>query len=276
MLRTPAAFRRLTWATLAVTILVVLWGAFVRASGSGAGCGDHWPLCNGEVIPRAEAIETVIEFTHRVTSGLVMLMALGVFIVSRRAFPTTAHPRGSSGAAARRYAGWALFFMGTEAALGAALVLLEYVAYNVSVARGYWMAGHLVNTFLLLGAQALTLYAAYGGHRPRIRSALDAGLVGTLVATTILCASGAVAALGDTLTIGGGIDPADDPIVATLVGLRIVHPTLACFVVLLVLWAVWKVNARLEGRRDTQGILRKHIRTTQFLGGAVVGLYLMQ
>ncbi|MEM6784557.1 MAG: COX15/CtaA family protein [Bacteroidota bacterium] len=272
MLRSPAVFRRLAWATLGLTIVVVLWGAFVRASGSGAGCGDHWPLCNGEIIPRAEAMATVIEFTHRVTSGLVMLMALALFVLSRRAFPKAAHPRGTSGAAVRRYAGWALFFMSTEAALGAALVLLEYVAYNVSVARGYWMAGHLVNTFLLLGAQALTLYAAYGGHRPRIRSALDVGLVGTLVATTVLCASGAVAALGDTLTIGGGIDPADDPIVATLVGLRIVHPTLACFVVLLVLWAVWKANAHLERGVDTT----TYVRTTQLLGGAVVGLYLVQ
>ncbi|MEM9997321.1 MAG: COX15/CtaA family protein [Bacteroidota bacterium] len=272
MLRSPTTFRRLAWATLTVTILVVLWGAFVRASGSGAGCGDHWPLCNGEVIPRAPSVETMIEMTHRITSGIVMLMALALFIASRRAFPKAAHPRGTSGAAVRRYAGWALFFMGTEAALGAALVLLEFVAYNVSVARGYWMAGHLVNTFLLLGAQGLTLYAAYGGHRPRIRSAMDVGLVGTLAATTVLCASGAVAALGDTLTIGGGIDPADDPIVATLVGLRIVHPTLACFVVLVVLWAVWKVNGRLERSAHRS----KHIQTTQLLGGVVIGLYLVQ
>ncbi|MEL6445461.1 MAG: COX15/CtaA family protein [Bacteroidota bacterium] len=264
MLRSPLAFRRIAWATLGVTVLVILWGAFVRASGSGAGCGDHWPLCNGDVIPRSPTAETIIEFTHRVTSGLVMLMALAVFIVSRRAFPKAMHPRGTSGATVRRYAGWSLFFMGTEAAIGAGLVLLEYVAYNVSVARGYWMAAHLVNTFLLLGAQTLTLHAAYGGLRPRIRSALGYGLVASLAATTFLGASGAVAALGDTLTLGGGIDPADDPIVATLVGLRIVHPLLACAVVLGVLAVVWYANQR--------GL----DRVTQLLGATVVALFLVQ
>ena len=72
-----AAFRRLALTTLVVTLAVILWGAFVRASGSGAGCGSHWPLCNGEVIPRPKSIATIIELTHRVTSGFALLLTVG-------------------------------------------------------------------------------------------------------------------------------------------------------------------------------------------------------
>ena len=44
-------FAKLAWAVVAVNLLVIVWGAYVRASFSGDGCGDHWPLCNGQVIP---------------------------------------------------------------------------------------------------------------------------------------------------------------------------------------------------------------------------------
>ena len=74
-----ANFTRYAWAVLAANLLVILWGAYVRASGSGAGCGSHWPLCNGEVVPHSPRIQTVIEFTHRAMSGVALLavVALG-------------------------------------------------------------------------------------------------------------------------------------------------------------------------------------------------------
>ena len=64
------------WAALVYNIGVIVWGAYVRATGAGAGCGAHWPLCNGVVIPRDAAIETMIEFSHRVTSGIALISAL--------------------------------------------------------------------------------------------------------------------------------------------------------------------------------------------------------
>ena len=64
------ALRRFGWAVLVYFIAVILWGGLVRATGSGAGCGDHWPLCNGTVIQHSARIDTMIEFTHRITSGL--------------------------------------------------------------------------------------------------------------------------------------------------------------------------------------------------------------
>ena len=63
-------FAKYSWIVLVYNLVVILWGAYVRATGSGAGCGSHWPLCNGEVIPRAPEVETLVEFTHRLSSGL--------------------------------------------------------------------------------------------------------------------------------------------------------------------------------------------------------------
>jgi len=49
---------RFAWLVVAWNLAVIGWGAYVRATGSGAGCGQHWPLCNGEIVPRAPAIAT--------------------------------------------------------------------------------------------------------------------------------------------------------------------------------------------------------------------------
>ncbi|HVR96418.1 MAG TPA: COX15/CtaA family protein, partial [Thermoanaerobaculia bacterium] len=136
-------FARYAWATLAYNVAVILWGAAVRATGSGAGCGSHWPLCNGEVLPRSPGVQTIIEFSHRVTSGLALLLVVGLVVFAFRA-----RPRGD---AARGAAVLSLLFILSEAAVGAGLVLFEMVAHNQSMARALWMAAHLINTFFLLG-----------------------------------------------------------------------------------------------------------------------------
>src|SRR3972149_11289015 len=82
-----ANFARYAWTVLAFNILVILWGAFVRATGSGAGCGSHWPLCNGEVLPRAPQMETLIEFSHRLSSGIAFLLVLVLFVLALRLYP---------------------------------------------------------------------------------------------------------------------------------------------------------------------------------------------
>ena len=135
---------RLAGISLGFTVFVILWGALVRATGSGAGCGSHWPLCNGEVVPQAPAVATIIEFGHRLTSGLALILAVALWRVARRSLPAEAP--------ARRAALASLIFMITEALIGAGLVLLEYVADDQRLARGFWVAGHLVNTFLLVAA----------------------------------------------------------------------------------------------------------------------------
>src|SRR5262245_32333467 len=112
--RTRDTFATFAWSVLGYNVAVVLWGAFVRATGSGAGCGAHWPLCNGEVIPRAPAIEKVIEFTHRAMSGVDTLLIVALLIWAFRAYPRS-NP-------VRLGAILSTVFLVTEALLGAALV----------------------------------------------------------------------------------------------------------------------------------------------------------
>lgn len=247
--------QRVAWGVLGYTILVILWGGVVRASGSGAGCGDHWPLCNGEVIPTAPTLNTVVEFGHRVTSGLALPAVLVLMWLVWRRF--------GAGSPVRTAAAASVAFMVLEAAIGAGLVLFEYVAYNPSIGRAVWMAAHLTNTLFLLAALTLTAWWSEGGTPPRWRrSGRTAWVAASLVATVVLGAGGAITALGDTLVLGGGLDPETDPVVAALVGARVFHPTMA-FVTLTVLGAT-VLATRSAGPRVTQ------------LGMGVLGLFLAQ
>ncbi len=257
----PRPVVRLAWGAVAYTLLVILWGAFVRATGAGAGCGAHWPLCNGEILPTDPTRNTLVEFGHRVTSGLALPLVLWV---AWRVFRTS-----SPGMAVRRVAVVGVVFMVLEAALGAGLVLFEYVAYNPSIARALWMAAHLANTFFLLAAMTLTAWWASGAPIPRLRADGRTFAVGAaLLSVLALGAGGAVTALGDTLVLGGGLDPATDPVVATLVSARIYHPAMA-FVALFVLsLAVW--SARPAGPEVVRrGMLVVAVMVVQMALGAL-------
>ncbi len=224
-------FAKFAWLTLGYNVLVILWGAFVRATGSGAGCGSHWPLCNGEVIPRSPTVETLIEFSHRLTSGLAFLLVFAMLIWAFRAYPKK-H-------IVRLGAVLSMFFMVTEALVGAGLVLFEQVATTVTMARAVWMSAHLLNTFILLGAITLTAWWASGGERFPLRGQgwVLPKVLGALVLMTLIGMSGAVTALGDTILHLNAVD--NNPVVAeTLLALRIYHPGLAiaiCFYMLIVL-----------------------------------------
>lgn len=235
---TNRRFAAFAWGVLGYNILVILWGAVVRATGSGAGCGSHWPLCQGEVAPRAPSVETLIELSHRLTSGVALIVVVWLLFWARRAFP--------QGHFVRKGAWVSLFFILTEALLGAGLVLFEYVAFDQSVARAFWMAGHLVNTFLLLAALTLTAWGATYRQSWRWRGQ---GLVGWLLgmgwlALILLGVSGAITALGDTLAIRGGISPTESALVAQLVALRIYHPLFAVLVGIVLAAITWLVMNR--------------------------------
>ena len=213
------------WTLLAYNLAVILWGAYVRATGSGAGCGAHWPLCDGQVVPLAPDMAQRIEFAHRVTSGLVLPLVLVLLWWTFRSF--------SAGHPARLASFAALVFTVTEGLVGAGLVLFGLVAENDSVWRAVAMAVHLVNTFLLLAALTLAAWWAGGGPEPHLRGqgALVWGLALSVVACVVLAVSGAVTALGDTLF------PAKDSMAAIRQGLsstghflerlRVLHPLLA-------------------------------------------------
>lgn len=221
-------FELFAWGNVVYNLAVIVWGAFVRATGSGAGCGEHWPTCNGEVIPWDPGLETAIEFTHRLTSGLALVLAVLLFVWARRVWP--------KGSAPRKAAGFTLGFMVGEALVGAAIVLLALTGLNDSVGRAAVMGVHLVNTLLLVGALVLTAWLSGGRAAPRVDvDRPTAGLLGaTALGMMVLGATGAITALGDTLfpaeSLAAGLADDLSPTAHVLVRLRVIHPVLAVLV----------------------------------------------
>lgn len=229
---------RFAWFTLAYNVAVILWGAVVRATGSGAGCGAHWPLCNGEVVPRAPAFETLVEFSHRATSGIALLFVVALLVGAWRSRPP--------GSPTRRGAVASMVLMLTEAGVGAGLVLFQLVADNQSVARALFMAVHLVNTFFLLAALTLTAHWASGGRAVALRGRPGSSLyLWTIAGLVVAGMSGAVAALGDTLfpsmTLEQALATEASATAHALIRLRVLHPILSLAAAVLVAVAAWRL-----------------------------------
>jgi heme A synthase len=239
------------WSVLAYNLAVVAWGAYVRATGSGAGCGSHWPTCQGDVIPRSPALATVIEYTHRLSSGLALLLTVALVVAAFRAAPR-GHP-------ARRGAVLSIAFMLAEAAVGAGLVLFGLVAGDTSLARGWAMSVHLVNTLLLLGSLSLTAYWASGGNEVSLRrqGAVLPIAVAAIASVLILGVSGAITALGDTLfpaaSLAEGVRQDFSPTAHLFLRLRVLHPVIAVAAAALVGFAAWAA-ATLRPNRSTRAL----------------------
>ncbi|HUA19491.1 MAG TPA: COX15/CtaA family protein [Bryobacteraceae bacterium] len=231
-------FTRFAWGVLGWNLLVVLWGAYVRASGSGAGCGGHWPLCNGEVVPAAPQIQTIIEFTHRLMSGVALIAVGALWFWSRRAF--------APGHRVRKAAAWSAIFLIAEAALGAGLVLFDYVGGNASVGRAVYLSLHLVNTEFLLAMLALTAWWSRQGAAVWRRSGW---LMTALGAALLVSVTGTIAALGDTLfpatSLAQGLHQDLSAAGSFLLRLRILHPALAILAgVFFIVVAIRSLRAR--------------------------------
>ena len=230
--RSVDAFVRFAWIALGVTVVVIVWGAVVRATGSGAGCGSHWPLCNGSVVPLAPATSTIIEFTHRLTSGVAMILAAVLAIWARRIFPS-GHP-------ARTWALWSLIFMLIEAGIGAGIVLLGLVEGNTSALRAGYIAVHLTNTMFLVGAMTGTIRKGTWGTSGT-SGTLGTGRAVAMVLMILVAAAGAIVALGDTLfphaSLAEGLAADLDPTSHFLIRLRVWHPILAVVAAALTVFA---------------------------------------
>ena len=218
-------FAKYTWFTLAISLMVIVLGAYVRASSSGAGCGSHWPLCNGEVIPSSPSIKTIVEYSHRLSSGLAGLLAAGALIWAFRAYASKHQMRYLAAAA--------MVFMVMEGAIGAGLVLFEMVAENKSIARAFMMSAHLISTFLLVGTLALMAWVATTGECLKVRGkgSINWMFAAAIAATLILGVSGAVTALGATLfpvtSLAEGLKQDLSPTAHILIRLRFFHPLIA-------------------------------------------------
>jgi heme a synthase len=218
-------FERFARITLGYNVFVILWGAFVRASGSGAGCGDHWPLCDGSLIPPTPALTTLIELFHRATSGVALILIALLFVRARRAFPVGHMARTASGAS--------LVIVIIEALIGALIVRAGLFGDNASYARAIMVALHFVNTLLLVAA--LTLAAWWARHPAPfgtiadglLRRMLLIGIIGWLA----LGMTGAVGALSRTLfpsdSLGEAITKEFSPDAPLMLRIRIAHPIVA-------------------------------------------------
>jgi cytochrome c oxidase assembly protein subunit 15 len=213
-------------------VLVILEGAVVRATGSGAGCGAHWPLCNGEILPHHPRLATIIEFTHRSLTGICTAL-VAVLI----AWAFLARPRGDR---ARKAAVAAGILLITEGALGALLVLGHYVGNNASTARVVVQCIHFTNTMLLLAAMTLTWWWL------RLRETAPLCPTGriaatlTLLATILTGATGSVAALADTLFPSSSLHAAlaqdFSSTAPLLIRMRWIHPAATILALAAALW----------------------------------------
>jgi heme a synthase len=234
------------WGVVGYNILVILWGAVVRATGSGAGCGDRWPLCNGDFFPHHPRLATVIEYAHRSMTGVCTFLVVALVVW---AFHAT-----GKGHRARKAAVASAVLLVTEALLGAVLVLGGYVERNISTARVVMQSVHFTNTMLLLAALSLTAWwlsdtkwlqvASYRSERSLVWPAWIA-----LVATILVGATGSLAALADTLFPSPSLQAAlasdfagSSPL---LVRMRWMHPAAAVAGLCCVLWVVLQVRSRL-------------------------------
>ncbi len=235
-------FAPFAWGVFAYSLAVILWGYFLRISESGDGCGTDWPLCHGAVVPEAPPFATFVEFTHRLSSGLVLILVVVMAIWAFRAFP--------KGAPVRKGAAASLLFTLTESLVGAVLVVLGWVATDVSLGRIIIRPFHVTNTFLLMAALALTAWWAHRGighHLPALREATRGRARTTLLpllGVLALAWTGSWTGLATTAfpaeTLRDGLGQYLTP-EHLLIYLRVSHPVLAVLVVALIFRMVSKL-----------------------------------
>jgi heme a synthase len=269
--RTPSlALRRFAWGVLVFFIATILWGAVVRATGSGAGCGDHWPLCNGTVFQPSPTLHTIIEFSHRVSAGAIdSILVVALLVWTWR--------RTVSGHLARWAAGASIFLTVTEGALGAVLVKLGLTAQSRSPLRAPIEALHFSNTLLLVAALAMVAHflgRRIGFHWRDIRIAAPIGTTVGMIAMMIVGVTGSMAALGDTLFPATSLnDSLHQDFSADsnwLLRWRWTHPTVAILASIFLIWLLIRA-ARRGGPWDNRRLsaLVVALLATQYLLGAL-------
>lgn len=265
------AFAKYAWFALAYNLVVILWGVFLRASYSGDGCGQHWLTCHGEAIPSAPELKTVIEFSHRVTSALAGLVVLVLLVWAFRKF--------AKGHVVRKLAVLSFVFILIEGAVGGGLVLTGNTAANWTPSRPYWTAGHLINTFILIGWLALTAWYASRERRMSFNVPGKVWLMlGLCVAFFFITGiSGSMAALTNMLfpseTLAEGLAKDFNPDSHILLRLRILHPILSIFTAVFLIFisdAIKKAVGGDKGVGRWAGILSILVLVQIAWGGATL------
>jgi len=265
------AFSVFAWLVLAYNLPVILWGAYVRASFSGDGCGAHWPFCNGQMIPRHMAAPMAIEFTHRLMTSLDSIAVIALCVWAFLSFPRR-H-------AVRLFSILSLVFLLVEALLGAGLVLLRYVARDQSAGRALYLSAHLTNTMLLLGALTITAWLAYT-HNERVPWAgISQRLWGAAVVVIAVSITGAVAALGDTLfptsSLAAGMQRDFSSTSSLLLRLRLIHPFIAVAGAAYIIWLTTSLLRTSHSEGERQAAARVLTLTLLQLAAGAVNLTLL-
>jgi cytochrome c oxidase assembly protein subunit 15 len=229
------ALKRFSWGVLVYFIAVILWGAVTRATGAGNGCGNHWPLCNGTMMQHSANIDTIIEFTHRITSGISLFALIALLVWTFRATPRGHLARPASVAA--------LVFVVIEAILGAFLVKLGLTAQSQSPLRAPYLALHFTNTLLLMAALTFTAHMlgrTRGFMRSEIKLVAPAGAIAGILMVLVVGVTGSLAALGDTLFPASSLSTAlsqdFSANTAWLVRWRWTHPAVAFLTSIFLIW----------------------------------------
>jgi heme A synthase len=243
-----SGFAKYAWFVLAYNIVVIVWGVFLRASLSGDGCGEYWLTCGGEVVPTAPQFKTIVEFSHRLSTGLSFFVVLLLFVWAFRKF--------AKGDWARRMAFASFVFIVVEALIGAGLVLTGNTAGNWTASRPFWTIAHLVTTFSLLAVLTLTAWFASGGKPFSFQISRKVLILLSIAVAGIFLIgmSGSIAALSTMLLPKGTLseefakDFAETSHI--LQRLRVSHPILSISVgVYLVFLAGWLKSQALENVR---------------------------
>jgi len=227
-------------------VLVIVEGAIVRATGSGNGCGDHWPLCNNQLIPHHPRLTTIIEFTHRSLTGICTALVIVLIAWTFRETKPRHH--------ARRFAVWTGLLLIVEGALGAVLVLGHYTDKNASNMRVFVQSIHFTSTMMLLGAMALTWRALTPQRYPlQYNRSVRKLVVWNLAANILAGAAGSVAALADTIfpspSLRQGLEADFDPASPLIVHMRWVHPAAALLATVLVLMLATRIGPLQRARK---------------------------
>ena len=208
-------------AGLYLSIASILAGAFVRATGSGDGCGATWPTCKGKIIPALSDTSELIEFSHRSLSGVLLVVTLIIFAKTRSFQKDTL---------VRTVTNYLTFFVIFEALIGAVIVIFEWVGLNSSLPRIIAVPIHLVNTFGLLGSYGI-LYKILQDDLETIRPMFNKNFI--LISSLFLLsgATGSITALADVLFPSAsfieGFLADFDKTSEVLTRLRILHPIIS-------------------------------------------------
>ncbi len=257
-------FNRLCWVLIFYTVLVIIWGAWVRISHSGNGCGNHWPLCEGVFIPSTENKKTLIEFFHRLTSGFYGIFVTGLFIASNRLFPRHT--------ATRQVALATFVLMIFEALLGAALVLKGLVGENATIFRLAVMTFHQLNSLLLTGSTVALALVSLPQEKPETLHVSWKGLLKQKInwlLFILIPATGAWASLANTLfpshNLQEGLIKDFTPHIPWILRLRVIHPLLALAIGIYLIY--WFFN-----RSDSQRIFQRKSPQAAFLVGTLLSI----